>query len=441
MGKDTSSFAEFQVFRSGICERKDVLMVGVDVAKRKHVACFCGASRKILVRSYEFSNTRSGFEEFRDTVAEVQASYGFQEVLVGLESTGLYQRPLEDFLEEAGYRVVSVSNLASARNRQTIELSWEKSDPLDAQVIADLLCQGKFLYHPDRSGPLEDARRLIRYRGKLTREASRCLIRVKNSILPVIFPELEGEFARLDGELALRVLEEGPFPEEIVSRSLESFLDRFRGLRGPFPRKKLTRIYELAGRSIGSIKGLASFRIQLRDLVRDIRRIKERISSVEKGIQEILREERTYRALQTIPGVGPMVAATLITEIGPIENYQSAKQALRFAGLNIVGKQSGEYQGIRVIAKMGNTLLRTALYHAAIVAAHSDSPLGRWYKSKVEDRSVKKKKILIALARKILRIAFRIMKTGRPYQANYDNLLRIKQRHRELMAKGNQKTA
>jgi len=51
------------------------------------------------------------------------------------------------------------------------------------------------------------------------------------------------------------------------------------------------------------------------------------------------------------------------------------------------------------------------------------------------------KKILIALARKILRIAFRIMKTGRPYQENYDNLLRIKQRHRKLMAKGNQKTA
>jgi len=441
MEKDTSSFSEFQVFRAGICERKDVLMVGVDVAKRKHVACFSGASRKILVRSYGFSNTRSGFEDFRDTVDEVQASYGFQEVLVGLESTGLYQRPLEDFLEASGYRVVSVSNLASARNRQTIELSWEKSDPLDAQVIADLLCQGKFLYHPDRSGRLEDARRLIRYRGKLTRETSRCLIRVKNSILPVIFPELEGEFARLDGELALRVLEEGPFPGEIASRPLESFLDRFVGLRGPFPRKKLTRIYELAGISIGSTKGLAGFRIQLRDLVRDIRQLKDRISSVEQGLQEILREESAYRALQTIPGVGPMVAATLITEIGPIENYQSAKQALKFAGLNIVGKQSGEYQGIRVIAKMGNALLRTALYHAALVAAHSDSPMGRWYKTKVGEKSVKKKKILIALARKILRIAFRIMKTGRPYQENYDNLLRIKQRHRELMAKGNQKTA
>lgn len=441
MKEDNLSFAEFQVLRENICGRKDVLMVGVDVAKRKHVACLCGPSRKVLVRACGFSNSRSGFEDFRNVVKEVKESYGFKDVVVGLESTGLYQRPLEDFLWASGYHVVSVSNLASARNRETIELSWEKSDILDAEAIADLLCQGKFLYHPRRAGLLEDVRQLVRYRGKLMREEVRCLVRVRNSILPVVFPELEGEFSRLDGALALCLLEQGPFPGKIAGDELSVFMGRFQGLRGKFPGKKLTRLYELAQESIGSERGLAGYRVQLADLVQDIRQFKVRISAVEKQIQEALSADTNFENLQSIPGVGPMVAATLLSEIGPLENYRSSRQVLRLAGLNIIGKQSGEYQGMRVISKMGNVLLRTALYHAAIAAAHSGSPLGRWYQAKALAPSVKKKKILIALAGKILRIAFRVMKEGIPYKENYDNLLRIKQRHREVMAKLNKKTA
>lgn len=441
MREDSLSFTEFQVLRESIFRRKDVLMIGVDVAKRKHVACMSGPSRRILVRSYDFSNTRSGFDDFRGVVSETQATYGFKEIVVGLESTGLYQKPLEDYLWSCGYHVVSVSNLASARNRQTIELSWDKSDMKDAEAIVDLLVQGKFLYHPRRDGRGEDVRRLLRYRGKLMRELTRCLVRIRNSILPVVFPELEGEFSRLDGELALRLLEQGAFPREIAGRPLEGFLDGFKGLKGPFPKKKLTRIYELAFDSIGSERGLAGYRIHLGDLVQDIRQIKARLSRMEQSIQDAFLGHKIFETLQSIPGVGPVTAATLISEIGPIENYRSARQVIKLAGLNIVGKQSGEYQGIRVISKMGNQTLRTALYHAAIAAAHSDSPLGRWYKTKSENPAIKKKKLLIALSGKILRIAFRILKEGIPYKENYDNLLRIKQRHREVMAKLNKKTA
>lgn len=435
------SFSEFQVLRANICGRKDVLMIGVDVAKRKHVACMCGPSRKILVRSYSFSNSRSGFEEFRDVVLEVRESYGFKEVVVGLESTGLYQKPLEGFLWASGFHVVSVSNLASARNRQTIELSWEKSDPKDAEAIADLVLQGKFLYHPKRRGFQEDARRLLRYRRRVMRELTRSLVRIRNSILPAVFPELDGEFSCLDGVLALRLFEAYPCPGDIVQDSLDLFLDHFRGFKGTFPKKKLTRIYELAQTSVGIRRGIEGYRVELLNLVHDIRQLKGRLLELEQKITSLFHGDQTLSDLQTIPGVGPVTAAILLSEIGPIENYRSAKQVIKLAGLNIVGKQSGEYQGIRAISKMGNQLLRSALYHAGLAASHSDSPLGRWYKTKSAHPAVKKKKLLIALACKILRIAFRIMKEGTPYKENHDNLLRIKQRHREVLAKVKKETA
>lgn len=441
MKKSILSFKEFQVLREGICGRKDVLMIGVDVAKRKHVACMCGVGRKVLVRSYGFSNTRSGFEDFRDVVTDVMGAYGFSEVVVGLESTGLYQKPLEEFLRACGYYLVSVSNLASARNRETIELSWEKSDPKDAEAIADLVLQGKFLYHVCREDRREMVRRLLRLRRRLMRELTRCLVRIRNSILPVVFPELDGAFSRLDGALALRLFELGFFPREIVEQPLEVFLDQFRGLKGPFPRKKLAEIYALAHRSIGIRRGIEAYRLELSDLVDDIRLLKARIGNVEKKMTDVYRDETVFTHLQTIPGVGAITAAILMAEIGPIENFESVRQVIKFAGLNIVSKQSGEYQGIRVISKMGNLLLRSALYHAALAAAHSQSPLGNWYKSRSEQRGVPKKKLLIALAGKILRIAFGIMKHKTPYRANYDKLLKIKQRHREVMSRLNKETA
>ncbi len=441
MRKDTLNFEQFQELRAGICDRKDVLMTGVDAAKRKHVACFCGAPRKVLIRDYSISNSRSGFEKFRDAIVDTKKAYGLQGVVVALESTGFYQRPLEEFLLAAGFQVVLVSNLASARNRQTIELSWDKSDTKDSEAIADLVIQGKFLYHAPREDRREAVRRLLRHRRRLVRERSRCLIRIRNTILPVIFPELEDCFARLDQPLALRLLEQCPFPDEIQAQSLDAFLDRFRGLRGPFPRKKLAKIYDLAASSIGTPKGREGYRAMLRHFIEDIRKLESRINDMERQIRELYRGESSFDHLQSIPGVGALIAAILLAEVGPIANYRSAKQLVKFAGLNVIGKQSGEYQSIRVISKMGNSLLRSALYQAAIAAARSDSPLGRWYQRQSAESGKRPKKLLVALAAKILRIAFRIMKEGGVYQENYDRLLRIKQRHCELMAKGNKKTA
>ena len=441
MREDILSFAEFQVLRSGICERKDVLMIGIDVAKRKHMACFCGPSRKVLVRGYTVSNSRLGFEQFREAILEAKHAYGLRDVVVGLESTGFYQRPLEEFLDASGFQVVSVSNLASARNRQTIELSWDKSDPKDAEAIADLVLQGKFLYHASRDDQREMVRRLLRHRHHLMRDRTRCLIRIRNNILPVVFPELEECFARLDQPLALQLFEECPFPEEIQVQSLPIFLDRFRGMKGPFPKEKLTRIYHLAQESIGSSKGLEGYRTELRHFVEDIRHLTGRMDDLEAQIRKTYSGELAFDQLQSIPGVGAVIAATLMAEMGSIGSYRSAKELIKLAGLNVIGKQSGEFQGSRVISKTGNSLIRSAVYQAALSAAHSKSPLGRWYQRKSAESKKAPKKLLIALAAKILRIAFRVMKEGVPYQENYDGLLRIKQRHRAVLGRLNKRTA
>ena len=87
MGKDILNFDQFQELREGICGRKDVLMIGVDAAKRKHVACFRGPSRKVLVRGYTILNSRSGLEQFREVISETKTANGFNEVIVAPHSS------------------------------------------------------------------------------------------------------------------------------------------------------------------------------------------------------------------------------------------------------------------------------------------------------------------------------------------------------------------
>ena len=60
-------------------------------------------------------------------------------VLVGLEPTGHYHRPLAWRLVQAGFDVRLISSVALARTREALHNSWDKNDPKDAQVIRHML--------------------------------------------------------------------------------------------------------------------------------------------------------------------------------------------------------------------------------------------------------------------------------------------------------------
>ena len=122
--------------------------------------------------------------------------------------------------------------------------------------------------------------------------------------------------------------------------------------------------------------------------------------------------------LSSVPGVGALTAAIVLSETAHLQDMQDSKQWAAYAGLSPVPRQSGAMMGRCRISKIGNGRLRRAFYLSAVTVTRMKNPLGEHYRRLVS--SGKPKKVaLIALARKILRTCFAILRSGTPFDPAY----------------------
>jgi transposase len=127
---------------------------------------------------------------------------------------------------------------------------------------------------------------------------------------------------------------------------------------------------------------------------------------------------RQVELLSSVPGIGALTAATVLSETAHLQDMHDSKQWAAYAGLSPVPRQSGAMMGRCRISKIGNGRLRRAFYLSAVTVTRLKNPLGEYYRRLVA--SGKPKKVaLIALARKILRTCFAILRSGTPFDPVY----------------------
>ena len=127
---------------------------------------------------------------------------------------------------------------------------------------------------------------------------------------------------------------------------------------------------------------------------------------------------RTQHLLEAIPGIGPVIAGTLLTETGNFHAILSGRQLVAYAGMAPTPRQSGSMDLPRHISKAGNPRLRRAAYLAAVSATRTSSPFATFYKRLVGNGKPRKV-ALVALARKILTVAYAIVRSGTPYNPDH----------------------
>jgi len=154
---------------------------------------------------------------------------------------------------------------------------------------------------------------------------------------------------------------------------------------------------------------------------RHLKFIKDEIKRLEKTLQTLLENEfnQEYELLRSIPGIGLKVSAMIIAVFNGFENFESAKQACSFAGIAPSPYESGtSVKGRGSISKRGNTFARKMLYMGALVATIHNPLIKQQYQRLVE--SGKSKMVaMVAAANKLLRQAFGVLKSGKPFDLNY----------------------
>jgi transposase len=123
--------------------------------------------------------------------------------------------------------------------------------------------------------------------------------------------------------------------------------------------------------------------------------------------------------LTSIPGIGDLTASILLAEIGEVSDYDNARQLAAYAGLTPSERSSGtSVKGKTRLSCTGNVRLRKALYMPAVVAMRHN-PLLKAMSERLLGRGKVKMQVIGALMRKLVHLAFGILKSQKPFDPNY----------------------
>lgn len=121
--------------------------------------------------------------------------------------------------------------------------------------------------------------------------------------------------------------------------------------------------------------------------------------------------------LESIPGVGPGTSAWLLTLLSPHYEFANAKQAVAQAGLAPKLRESGKWKGSTHLSKTGDPGIRKALY-MPILSAWQHNPAIRAFCERLKASGKNGKAVACAAMRKLIHIAFAILKSGKPFDPN-----------------------
>jgi transposase len=154
-----------------------------------------------------------------------------------------------------------------------------------------------------------------------------------------------------------------------------------------------------------------------KSIVRLVKALEKELTSVDADIDDAVRGSPAWREkedlLASVPGVGPVIARTLIAEL-PELGRLNRKEIAALAGLAPFTRQSGQWRGRSFIGG-GRTVVRTALFMGAMVAK-KHNPVLKLFFDRLVAAGKPKMVALIAVARKLLTILNAILRDNRPWQ-------------------------
>lgn len=386
------------------------LYVGIDVAKSFHVAAIVDEEGLVL-DTLRVDNDAAGYAR----LCQLLSRYGPSQQLVALESTGHYGHALRDWLLGQGFELHVFNPLKTNRFRD-FYVQWRKNDERDAIALAHLLRLGERQpYHPLPLN-LRSLKQMVRHRALLVQARARTKNQIR-AILDEVFPEYQQQalFSDPFGETSLALLSHYPTPAHLAALDeARLFALLHQHSQGHFGIEQTQRIQQAACHSVGSPEAGRAYTPILPAFIAGFQTLSAQIEQCAVHIQSYLAE--THQTLTTIPGIGPVLAATILTEIGDVQRFPSADHLVAYAGLALSEDQSGQARPRRFLSRRGSARLRTSFYQAALVAVKYDPHLRAYHQRRVR-QGLPAKQSLLSVARKLARISYALLKSGQSYQA------------------------
>jgi transposase len=163
-------------------------------------------------------------------------------------------------------------------------------------------------------------------------------------------------------------------------------------------------------------QGSTARRREIRALLARWALVREQIAEVEAALAAHVERCPAARALLTLPEVSAVCAGTIVAELGTPEDYESPRQVLKLAEMNLVEKSSGLYRGRTRQSKRGRPELRRQLYLLAGRWVKKRGGLYRpYYEALLARNGGCKTKAVCAVARKLVPLVLAVAQSGEPF--------------------------
>ncbi|MBW6411917.1 IS110 family transposase [Clostridium weizhouense] len=386
-----------------------MFIVGIDIGKNSHEATIIDETGAIIGKSIKFTNSHSGANKLMD---QINKNIGNSQVIFGLEATGHYWLSLYSFLLEKGY-LINVINPIQSDSFRNLYIRQTKNDTKDSFIIAEVIRFGRFTNTQLADEKILSLRQLCRYRLSLVDSVSELKCRII-TVLDQVFPEYEQLFSDTWGISSKKLLEKYQTPEQILKIDTSKLAEFLREhSRGQLGLAKAEKIQNAAKNTFGIKFAKDAFKFQLKQLIKQVLFIEEQIKDLDVEIEIYYTKFGSH--LESIPGIGKITAAIILSEIGDINRFKSAKALVAYAGIDPTVKQSGQFlANNNKMSKRGSPYLRRALFLCASTCTLHESPLNDYY---VKKRNEGKHHLTAvgAVAHKLTHIVFAILRDNKDY--------------------------
>jgi transposase len=396
------------------------LVVAFDVGKDK-LNAYCEYGQHCFRDSF-FNNTLK-IEQKLITFSGIAESTGYEGLRIIAEPTGIYHLKLFRTARRLGHQTAIV-NPESVHKFKIVESNdVGKSDEKDPRVINLLAKYGKTLI--DRN--IRDEYLLLRQLNTMYIDeekaytATRCKI---HRVLTELFCDysFKKDFLYTNtGRVFMEKYHANPY--RVVQRGYSAFYQRMKRSAPRIRAITIERLWQDAQCSVRNQMPADYVQIlesRLNYLWEELLLREYRMAEIEDAMTSITNELRLKDTNIPIPVKGVVTAfriAQLLAETGPLSDFKSIDQLLRYAGLNIRERQSGYYRGNNKISKKGRSNLRRVLGYIVLPLVKKKSLYGRVYHTK-KNLGMVGNKAMVAMMRKFLRMFYGWYKSGLPFDKN-----------------------
>ena len=380
---------------------------GIDIAKHSHSISIVDETSRIVKKGVKVNNNRQGFEEMAELLAPYKG-----EVKIGLEATGHYWLALYDYLSHQEY-TLAVINPMQVKAFRKMDIRKRKTDRLDLVAIAEFI---RFANPNETKIDLPvmlQIRELSRFRFRLVQQIGDCKRKII-TVLDRVFPEYEKLFSDVFLASSRQLLQHAVTAEEFAELDLEELtIQLAKASRNRFGSEKAKEIHAFAKNSVGVSFLTNAIHIEMQCLLKQIELIDEQRQQVETEISYLMESISQY--ITTIPGIGLVTGAMILSEIGDVHRFPGSKQLVAYAGIDAAVVKTGQFVGNEMhMSKRGSHYLRNALWHASLGSILHNSEMKQYYEKKRAEG--KPHGVAMgAVCNKMLRLIYTILKEERPY--------------------------